>query len=163
MEVGVQFLIVLGSGVALLGLAFIIWIAVAKQRHYGTPNWPHVQGEVTASRVVPFSRETAHGRDHTYTTLLEYHYMVGGLPYSSKNRDFLPDAASTTRDLLKATRVVSRYPEGSSVRVYYNPANPKQAALEVPKPVAHNAVLFYGITNLVAGIIIAVLGIVLLS
>ncbi len=159
---GVQFLIVLGVGVALLGLAFIIWMVVWKRRQHGTPNWPYVPGEVTASRVVPFAREGAYGTDHTYTALVEYRYTVAGLPYTANTRNFLPNAPATTRDLLKAAGVVSRYPEGTAVRVYYNPANPKQATLEVPKPVAHNAVLFYGIANLIAGAAIAALGIVLL-
>ena len=159
---GVRFLIVLGGGVALLGLAFIIWMVVWKQRQHGTPNWPYVQGDVIASRVVPFAREAAYGTDHTYTTLLEYRYTVDGLPYTSNTQNFLPDKPATTRNLLRATGIVSLYPEGSVVRVYYNPANPKQATLEVPKPVAHNAVLFYGITNLIAGIAITVLGIMLL-
>jgi hypothetical protein len=159
---GMWFLIVLGSGVALLGLAFIIWMVIWKRRRHGTPNWPYVQGEVIASRVVPFSREIPGGKDHTYTTLVEYLYTVGGLPYTSHKLNFLADAPATTRDLLAATGVVTRYPERSIVRVYYNPANPKQSALEAPKPTAHNAVLFYGITNLVAGIAIVALGIVLL-
>jgi hypothetical protein len=159
---GVQFLIVLGSGVALLGLAFIIWMAVFKQRHYGTPNWPYVEGEVIASRVVPFAREVSSGIEYTFTPVVEYRYTVSGLPYTSQNLSFVPGASVSTHELLQATSVVSRYPAGSWVPVYYNPANPKQAALTVPKPVAHNAVLFYGITNLVAGIAIIALGIVLL-
>jgi hypothetical protein len=159
---GMWFLVIMGAGVAVLGLAFVIWMAVSKQRKQGTPNWPHVQGEITASRVVPFERETPFGVERTFTAVVDYRYMVSGLPYTSANQNFLPHSYATSRDLFKATRTVSRYPAGSWVRVYYNPTNPKQSALELPKPVAHNAVLFYGIANVVAGIAIVALGIVLL-
>lgn len=158
---GVKFLIFLGSGVALLGLAFIIWMAVSKHRHYGTPNWPHVEGEIVESLVVHLKRETAHGIETTYTPWIQYRYTVDDLPYTSDTRNFLPDVNATTKDLLKATRIVTHYPVGAYVRVYYNAAHPVQSALEIPKPVAHNAVLFYGIANFVVGIGIVVLGIVL--
>ena len=144
---GMRFLIVLGGGTALLGLAFIIWMAVSKQRQHGTPNWPYVQGEVIASQVVPFERETALGIERTFTPVVEYRYTVEGLPYTSKTRNSLPDMTATTHDLLMATRIITRYPVGAWVRVTYNPVNPQQAVLEAPKPVAHNAVLFYGIAN----------------
>lgn len=159
---GMVFLIVLGSGAALLGLAFIIWMAVSKHRQHGTPNWPSVEGKIIESQVVLFKRETPQGVEQTYTPVISYFYKIDGHAYTSDRRNFLPDTTATTQDLLKATRIVSRYPPGLTVRVYYNPANHQQAALEIPKPVAHNAVLFYGIANLVAGIAIVVLGIVLL-
>ncbi|MGC9469388.1 MAG: DUF3592 domain-containing protein [Anaerolineae bacterium] len=157
-----EFLIVLGSGVALLGLAFLIWIVVTKHREQGTPNWPSVQGEILESKVVPFERETPEGRERTFTPLIRYRYTVGEQRYTSANLNFLPDTAATYDVKAKAESVAAHYPAGSPVSVFYNPSNPGQAALEIPRPAAHNAVLFFGITNLIVGLAIIALGIVLL-
>lgn len=157
-----EFLIVLGAGVSLLGLAFIIWIVVTKRREQGTANWPHVLGEIRESMVIPFEREMPRGIERTYTYVVTYEYVVDGEIYTASNRNFLPGIRATSLSLAKAETFVRRYPAGSWIPVYYNPANPKQAALEIPRPVAHNAVLYFGVTNLVLGIVIVALGIVLL-
>ncbi len=86
----------------------------------------------------------------------------GDVAYESQQRNVSPDNTATFQAPEKAQAVVDKYPSGSSVRVFYNPANPKQAVLEVPRPAAHNAVMFYGVTNMVAGAIIIALGIWLL-
>lgn len=157
-----EFLIVLGSGVSLLGLAFLIWIAITKQREHGTPNWPSVKGEVLESKVVAFERETPEGIERTFTPLVKYRYTVGERSFTSADLNFLPDSTATYRVGAKAEAVVARYPAGSPVSVFYNPSTPGQAVLEIPRPAAHNAILFYGITNLVVGAAIIALGIVLL-
>lgn len=157
-----EFLIVLGSGAFLLGVAVSIWIAITKRRGQGTPNWPKVTGRIIKARVVPFERETPEGIERTFTPLIAYEYEVAGAVFVSQRRNFAPGETATYRDRASAEAVVVRYPAGSSVTVVHNPANPKQAALEPPRPAAHNAVLYYGITNLVAGAAIIALGIVLL-
>ncbi len=159
---GTEFLIVLGSGVFLLGLAFIIWILDTKRRGYGTPNWPRVVGEVLSATIVELERETPGGMVSTFTPIVQYEYEVDGTLYTSGRSNFLSDEQGTFRDRRAAGQVVDRYPSGASVDVFYNPANAKQAALDVPKPAAHNAVLAFGATNLVAGALIIALGIVLL-
>ncbi|MGC9521705.1 MAG: DUF3592 domain-containing protein [Anaerolineae bacterium] len=158
-----EFLIVLGSGAFLLGLAIIVWIALTKRRGQGTPNWPKVPGTVVAARVVPFEHETPEGDEKTFTPLITYEYRVNGQTFESQRRNFLPGESATYQERSEAEAVVMRYPPGAPVSVSYNPANPKQAALEPPRPVAHNAVLYYGVTNLVAGALIVALGIVLLQ
>lgn len=160
---GTQFLIVLGSGAFLLGLACIIWIALTKQRGYGTPNWPKVVGRVLDVSVASLVRETPDGIVTTFTPIIRYEYAVAGEIYTARRLNFLPSETLTTRSRFEADRVAGRFPENSTVDVYYNAANPKQAALKLPEPVAHNAVIFYGVTNVVMGTLIVALGIVLLS
>ena len=157
-----EFLIVLGSGAFVLGLAFVVWIAVTKQRGQGTANWPHVKGQVVGAEVVPLERETSSGMQRTFTPIVAYVYEVEGQSYRARNVDFLPDTSATYRSREGAQAAIAEYSEGSTVDVFHNPANPKQAALEVPKPTAHNAVLFYGVVNMVAGAIIIAIGILLL-
>lgn len=159
---GTQFLIVLGSGTFLLGLALTIWISVTKRRGYGTPNWPTVMGRVLSATAVELERETADGLVSTFTPIIRYEYDVAGTRHTTARLNFLSDEQRTFRGSSAAGKVVAGYPVGASVAVFYNPANPRQAALEVPKPTAHNAVLRYGATNIVAGALMIALGIVLL-
>jgi hypothetical protein len=156
-----QFLIILGSGTFLLGLAFVIWIVLTKRRGYGPPNWPVVIGQVTSSSLVSLQRETPHGVDQTYTPLVHYTYTAAGESYQGGRRNLLSDHAATYQDPAAARRAIDDYPQGAAVKVYHNPANPRQAVLEIPKAVAHNTVLLYGVTCMVAGAIIIALGIVL--
>jgi len=159
---GTEFLIVLGGGAFLLGLVLIIWISVTKGRGYGTPNWPTATGHVLSSTAVELERETSDGLVSTFIPIIRYEYDVAGTPHTSARLNFLSDEHRTFIDRRAAEQVVAKYPVGASVDVFYNPANPKQAALDVPKPAAHNAVLAYGVTNLIAGALIIALGIVLL-
>lgn len=160
---GTQFLIVLGGGAFLLGLGCVVWMALSKQRGHGTPNWPKVVGRVLDASVSALVRETPEGLETTFTPIIRYEYAVAGEIYTASRLHFLRSETRTTRSPLEAGRVVARYPENSAMDVFYNPANPKQAALILPEPVAHNAVLFYGVTNVVMGVLIAALGIILLS
>lgn len=159
---GTEFLIVLGSGVFCLGVLVVSWILLTGRRGHGTPNWPRAAGEILNAKVVPFERETSDGIERTFTPLITYRYRVGDHTYTSKRLNFISDDTPTKRDRAAATSVVIRYPTGAAVKVFYNPANPKQAALEVPRPAAHRAVLLYGLTDVVMGLAILVLGIVLL-
>lgn len=160
---GTQFLIVLGGGAFLLGLGCVIWMALSKQRGHGTPNWPKVVGRVLDASVSTLVRETPEGIVTTFTPIVHYEYAVDAEIHTGKRLHFLPSETLTTRSRFEADQIVAQYPENSAVDVYYNAANPKQAALKLPEPVAHNAVLFFGVTNVVTGALIVALGIVLLS
>jgi hypothetical protein len=156
------FLIFLGGGVVLLGLAFVIWIAVIKDRAQGIANWPHIEGLVVKSSVSSLKYETPAGIQVTYTPVVAYTYDVAGRTYTSRRLNFLPDSSATYPDGKLAQEAIALYPVGARPRVVYNPANPQQSALQKPRPAAHNAVLLYGVVSMVAGAGIVVLGILLL-
>ena len=160
---GTQFLIVLGGGAFLLGLGCVIWMALTKQRGYGIPNWPKVAGRVLNAGVSHLLRETPEGMVSTFTPVIRYEYAVGGVTYTGTRLNFLPQETMTLDSRFEADRLAARYPKDSAVDVFYNAINPKQAALHLPAPVAHNAVLFFGVTNVVMGALVVALGIVLLS
>lgn len=157
-----EFLIVLGSGAFLLGLGVVIWIVVTKRRGQGEANWPSASGQVVSAKIVALERETPEGVVRSFTPVVHYIYTVGESAYESQQRNAYPDETATFAEPERAQAVVDKYRPGASVRVFYNPANPKQAVLEAPKPAAHNAVIFYGVTNMVAGAIIIALGVWLL-
>lgn len=154
-----EFLIVLGGCAFVLGLGVVIWIVGTKRSHQGTANWPKVTGHMTYAAAVALERETPEGIRRTFTPVLRYTYTVEGVEYEAGKRNFLPSESATYADRRNAEAVVDRYAAGSVVDVFYNPANPKQAVLEIPAPSAHQAVLFYGVTHLVMGVLIVALGI----
>ena len=157
-----EFLIVLGCGAFALGLAIVVWIAVTKRRGQGPPNWPAAVGQMLSANVVPVARETPRGVARTFTPVIAYTYTVAGQAYAAKQRDLLPADTATYEDAAVAWQAIAKYRVGATVKVYHNPANPKQAALEIPKAVAHNTVLLYGVTSMIAGVATSVLGILLL-
>lgn len=157
------FLIFLGSGVMLLGLAHLIWMVVTKRRSYGIANWPSVEGQILAASVSTLERETPEGIKRTHTPVVTYAYEVAGQPHTSHRLNFLPDSSTTYADVTLARAVLSSFPTGARAKVYYNPTNPQQSVLVKPHPSAHNAVILYGVVTMIAGLGIVILGILLLS
>lgn len=92
--------------------------------------WPTVIGEITASRID--SRLRRGGGDASnreeYKALVSYRYRYNGVDYSGANVSF-PDAGYQ-QSTSGAEARVAKYPAGSKVRVYVNPAQPAQACLE---------------------------------
>jgi len=159
---GTEFLIVLGSGAFLLGLATIIWISQTKRLGYGTPNWPAVPGRVISVGVSELTRETSDGMVSSFTPIVTYEYELDGVAYRSERLNALSDVHRTFANRPSAASVIVAYAPETPVDVYYNPANPKQALLNPPKPIAHNAVQSFGVTSLIIGALIIALGILLL-
>ena len=155
------FLIVMGGAVLVLGMVYSLWTWHIKRQAHGTGNWPHTEGMVETSFLYKHKRERREGPEWTYTPVVRYRYEVGGEMYTSKRLNVFPYYAKTFKDKWDAEAVATKYSEGKTVRVYYNPNTPGQAVLEIPKPRAHNAELWYGVTNMLCGIGVLVLGIVL--
>lgn len=83
--------------------------------------WPTTAGTVLMSSV-----QSDHSNDYP---VVVYQYQVHGKSYQSQTikagEQFL-----NVRIMGQAQAVVARYPIGTSVMVYYNPANPAESALE---------------------------------
>lgn len=156
-----EFLIVFGAGTLLLGAAYVISIIITRVRHHGTANWPKVTGTVKQAFVYQHERSTSSGTTTTYTPVVAYTYAVEGQDYQAHKRNFLPYDQASLTSKAEAQAVSGHYLQGSNVAVYYNPNNPAQAALEIPKAIAHTAVLLYGIVCMLLGGGMIALGIVL--
>jgi hypothetical protein len=90
-------------------------------------SWPSTDGEIAHSAVLYQADTTATTNSAaTYKADISYRYKVSGANYSS-SRISLVDYASTSGH---AQSIVGRYPDKSTVRVYYNPANHAEALLE---------------------------------
>jgi hypothetical protein len=89
--------------------------------------WPSTEGEIAHSAVLLQTNRTA-AADSTvsYKADVSYRYKVNGVDFSS-SRISLADFASTSG---RAQSIVQRYPDKSTVRVYYNPSDFSDAVLE---------------------------------
>lgn len=108
-------------------------------------NWVAVVGRVTESKVRSIRDRSSDTQAYTSTPLVVYEYYVEGTKYRGTKINF---ADKISGDDVAPT--LKKYPEGKTVQVYYNPANPNEAVLEHGFP----KWLFVG----VAAIILVILG-----
>ena len=87
-------------------------------------DWPSVKGVIAESKVLRSS--DGEGGIGFYPTI-EYDYEVCGEMHQSSQVAF-GEVTSGRRDY--AERLVSKYPAGSSVEVYFDPSNHKASVLE---------------------------------
>jgi len=114
--------------------------AIAQYRQAGASrDWPTTQGEVTSSKIrteISTSSETRsrrHGGSGRSTETRTYHgdicyaYTVAGRQYEG-GRVVVGEFGTGNRG--RAEEIVTKYPPGSSVTVYYDPKQPSVAVLE---------------------------------
>jgi hypothetical protein len=95
--------------------------------------WASVRGSVTRTAIV--ADGTFEDGSAAYYPRISYRYVVAGKEYSGERRSLIN--VGTGRFLRAGLReVVERYPVGSEVIVFYDPADPREAILERPDPVA---------------------------
>lgn len=119
------FVMVIGGVVIAFGFRTIY-------RSIKTKSWPTTQGKVIGSGIVRSmsssnSSSTTITNNYTYKAEIAYEYEVNDQRYVS-NRVRLLDISSNNYG--RAESIQSRYKEGTTVLVYYNPADPEQALLE---------------------------------
>ena len=122
-------LLILGTIFIATGIGVSLWGVVAIMNGRTSSSWQRVKGTVIASGVISErKRETTTQRAYTSSdAALIYQYQVNGRAYSSgkiRIGDFAIRSGSRARE------IVSKYPEGKKVVVYYNPKNPTKAVLE---------------------------------
>lgn len=156
------FLIVLGGWVIVLGLVCIISTIKIKRDGQGIANWPKVGGVVTESFIYTHERKLLERTAVVYTSTLAYTYVVDGKMYTAHKRAPGPDVENSSSLRAKAGALIANLPVGKAVRVYYNPNAPDQSLLHVSRPIAHNSVLLFGMTNMVMGVLVVALAVVLM-
>jgi len=99
----------------ILLICFAIWLRQMGRR---SSQWPFIRGIIVAS-------ELRHTNDDT-SVHIAYEYSISGKTYTSNLVSYSGLAnASVERDAL-----ISRYPVGTKVSVYYDPSNPSRAVLQ---------------------------------
>lgn len=113
--------------------AFALYFYFAFRRYtQQAANWPTVPGKIVASSVESFRERKENSSLMTthYRPLVEYTYDVRGRSYRG-NQVTLGVKMTGMQGF--AERLAAKYPEGKAVTVYYNPANPGTATLEIPR------------------------------
>jgi hypothetical protein len=96
----------------------------AEQMLMEAQTWPTTSGEITKSRV-----QVAGGEYTTVKHHIEYRFTVGAVEYTGnqvKAGDQFQDRYNTN----ESYDLVDKYPVGTQVTVYYDPADPARSALE---------------------------------
>ena len=123
MTANIAFIILLIIGAVLL-IKFVRDIMMGQKSR----SWPVASGTVIQSTM-----ETYHDTDEdgststTHGVKVHYKYAVGGQEYESWRRTFSEVRTSSMR---RTQEILARYPQGASVDVYYDPADPSSAVLE---------------------------------
>ena len=123
-----QLLLTIGIIVFVLFILNVIFLAIIffiRRRMATVSQWPSTMGTVMMSRVE--QRSTSDG--YTDYPVVQYSYQIGGQPYQGMKLAPGPEVGGTG-----AGKVVSKYPSGAQVMVFYNPQNPSEAVLERKAP-----------------------------
>ena len=120
--------VVAGTGIILLGAAFVNYGFDQRTKAKESVNWPSITGKILNSEVEKRTSTTGTGSSRktstTYVAVIKYEYTLDGTTYTSDRIAFGGKAATSAGSL------VNKYPKAKSVNVYYNPDDPKEAALE---------------------------------
>ncbi len=108
---------------AVVGVGLMVWGAIVLRNASLSSNWPAVQGEIVRS----FVREDHDEDGTTYHAEISYTYVANDQRYTAVTVNFGQYGSSNTSH---AQEIVSRYPLGKKVMVYYDPEKPETAVLE---------------------------------
>jgi len=111
------------------GLAVLLFFFASRKASKQAMTWPSVPGRIVSSGVEAIAKREDGRTTTSYKAAVEFDYQVHGIDYHSRQIN-LGIALSGSR--ASAEKVAARYPEGSTVDVHYDPANPTNAALENP-------------------------------
>jgi hypothetical protein len=147
LESVLPYLGLVGIGVLLMGGQLL-----PVMRSLRTRFWNATTATILEAEMVPLRSPMAMGSRGLYTahTLsVRYTYVVSGIPYTSTRFGFHGYRPSS-RDI---ARILRAYPPDASVRIWYNPSDPKEAVL-VRGPGALNLIgLIFGLYALVVGVL----------
>jgi hypothetical protein len=136
-----------------LGAGLFVFGQIQQRKAKVVESWPKTPGVIfTSDMDQHYSTDNEGMTSYTYEPVIEYTYKFMGVEYSGSQ--YRMGSKGTSFDRRKAESILSRYPVGQQVEVYYNPDNPAQAVLE------HGSAS--GPLLLIVGAVFAVVGVVLL-
>jgi len=89
----------------------------------------------------------------TYKANITYNYKVEGIDYTGDKVNFGDYSSSNSSH---ASAVLSRYPPGKAVKVYYSPKQPKLAVLETGSTWSTYFLFAFGTVFTIAGAAMAI-------
>ncbi len=137
----------------IIGLVFIVaGIRSYARLNTAKRNWHPTQGRIMFSEVI--ARRSSSGRGGTSTSYyprVVYEYVVNGNRYQGTQVSVGHEVGYGSYQMVNQ-RVMQNYPPGRDLSVYYNPANPSEAALEFGAP-RGGLFIFIGVVVLVLSIV----------
>lgn len=122
----------IGIGVLLIA-GSILYFVYASRRTAAAEEWPEAQGRVVASRIaVEESTDSDGDTSISYNAIVSYEYAVAGRRYRS-DRLYLNETPLFS-DEGDARAFLADYRVGAPLDVYYDPADPADAASIVEGP-----------------------------
>ena len=110
------------------GVALVVFIFLGHSYYYSqaSQSWPFIlESEVISSHVKRSTSQAQKGAVE-YVPKIKYKYRVDGQDYEGDQLSF----GFANRASKDADKIVARYPEGESVKVFYNPDRPDMSVLE---------------------------------
>ena len=149
--------------IGIVGFGYGLW---AHSRTWAARNWPTVDGVVTESTVErDYSMRKGKGK-YRYYAKVTYEYKVNEEKFVSNRVNLVEEEKKGGRERgissgLKfnygsktgAEDETRRYPRGSTVKVFYNPVSPDDAALEITMPLLVDTGLWFGIPIAIIGLL----------
>ncbi len=108
---------------AFVGVIIFIFGVYDYKNAQASKDWPFVEGKIVSSAVY----KSYSNKKYMYEAKISFTYYLNNTPHTGNKVSFNDYKASYSS---RAEDVVSRYPQGSVVRVYYNPQNPNESVLE---------------------------------
>ena len=134
-----------------IGAILLYWGSLDFTLAQKTAGWARTGGRVRASSVESF-RQAKDGT--TYRPLVIYEYQVGTAILHGSRRSLADQQCRSEAD---AHAVVTRYPVGQDVTIFYNPFVPTEAVLELGSPWRPYGILGTGGVCMLAGLGLAVM------
>ena len=157
--------LVISLTVLFCGIGIVLLLISRRNKKKATEslNWPETTGRVIKSMIdighdVLGSEDSQGESQPMYSAAVSYTYQVGDMLYTSDRISFAGKSSYSKPD--KAEVVTAKYPEGSTVSVFYNPDKHQEAVLE---RTAKGSGIFLGagIAFLSIGVITLIVGIII--
>lgn len=132
-------------GVIALAVGVILYVIQLRQglRADASKKWPKAEATVIASALEP---SPEHRR--RYRAAIAYRYRVGRKDYQA-DRVFWAGNEGRRRHM---ESVVSAYPAGATIRIYYDPQNPADAVIDPTQHTGSKATVVYAMGMITIGL-----------
>jgi hypothetical protein len=115
-----------GFGLLALAVAYFQW-----RRGETSRGWTRTTGRIVVSQVEELPGPVEQGYPQ-YRPRIRYRFSVGSHDY--EGRETAVGSTNASSDAAAVRREAERFPAGSEVTVFYDPADPRRAVLEPGAP-----------------------------
>jgi hypothetical protein len=114
---------------AAVGVLVLLFFIASRRVSRKAADWPLVRGTILQSGTEKVESRLQGRQQIVYAPVVEYRYRVSDVDYVSRQ---IKLGVRVSGSPSYAAGVAARYPQGGTVDVHYDPANPSSAALENP-------------------------------